>query len=167
MSCEVRTIKIFQKLALSRGATSTLNVAVPVAQPGPERGCRRAIRRDAARPYRAPPDTSVAGLGRMFQRLGRPATVRGRKKPCPGLRAAASLARRWRDQHRAAKARELLGSVYRCFIEGFNRRTCERRGACWRNSIRVDRSIWRALRLAQHCDKRIGRQNGMGESRPI
>ena len=36
------------------------------------------------------------------------------------LRAAASLARRWRDQHRAADARELLGSVYGRFTEGFN-----------------------------------------------
>jgi hypothetical protein len=76
--------------------------------------------RDAARPYRAPPDTSVAGLGPLFQQPGdRPVTVRGRKKPCPGLRTA-SLARRWRDQHRAAEARELLGSVYRRFTEGFN-----------------------------------------------
>ena len=36
------------------------------------------------------------------------------------LRAAASLARWWRDQHRAAEARELLGSVYGRFTEGFN-----------------------------------------------
>jgi len=36
------------------------------------------------------------------------------------LRAAAGLARRWRDQHRAADARELLGSVYGRFTEGFN-----------------------------------------------
>ena len=36
------------------------------------------------------------------------------------LRAAASLARRWRDQHRAAEARELLGSVYGRFTEGFS-----------------------------------------------
>jgi predicted ATPase len=36
------------------------------------------------------------------------------------LRAAASLARLWRDQHRAAEARELLGSAYGRFTEGFN-----------------------------------------------
>ncbi len=35
------------------------------------------------------------------------------------LRAATDLARLWRDQHRAAEARELLGSVYGRFTEGF------------------------------------------------
>jgi predicted ATPase len=35
------------------------------------------------------------------------------------LRAATSLARLWRDQHRIAEARELLGSVYGRFTEGF------------------------------------------------
>jgi predicted ATPase len=34
-------------------------------------------------------------------------------------RAAASLARLWRDQHRVREARELLGSVYARFTEGF------------------------------------------------
>ena len=36
------------------------------------------------------------------------------------LRAATDLARLWRNQHRAAEARELLGSVYGRFTEGFN-----------------------------------------------
>ncbi|TMJ58304.1 MAG: transcriptional regulator [Alphaproteobacteria bacterium] len=35
------------------------------------------------------------------------------------LRAATDLVRLWRDQHRAAEARELLGSVYGRFTEGF------------------------------------------------
>jgi predicted ATPase/DNA-binding winged helix-turn-helix (wHTH) protein len=35
------------------------------------------------------------------------------------LRTASSLARLWRDQHRLAEARELLGSVYGRFTEGF------------------------------------------------
>jgi predicted ATPase/DNA-binding winged helix-turn-helix (wHTH) protein len=35
------------------------------------------------------------------------------------LRTATSLARQWRDQHRVAEARELLGSVYGRFTEGF------------------------------------------------
>jgi predicted ATPase len=35
------------------------------------------------------------------------------------LRAATSLARLWRDQHRAAEARELLGPIYGRFTEGF------------------------------------------------
>jgi predicted ATPase len=35
------------------------------------------------------------------------------------LRTAASLARLWRDRHRVAEARELLGSVYGRFSEGF------------------------------------------------
>lgn len=35
------------------------------------------------------------------------------------LRAATSLARLWRDQHRVAEARELLGSAYGHFTEGF------------------------------------------------
>jgi predicted ATPase len=35
------------------------------------------------------------------------------------LRAATDLARLWRDQHRAAEARALLGSVYCRFTEGF------------------------------------------------
>ena len=35
------------------------------------------------------------------------------------LRTATSLARLWRDQHRAAEARDLLGSVYGRFTEGF------------------------------------------------
>jgi predicted ATPase len=35
------------------------------------------------------------------------------------LRAATSLARLWRDQHRATEARALLGSVYGRFTEGF------------------------------------------------
>src|SRR5580704_11685494 len=35
------------------------------------------------------------------------------------LRAATSLARLWRDQHRVTEARELLGSVYGRFTEGF------------------------------------------------
>jgi predicted ATPase len=35
------------------------------------------------------------------------------------LRAATSLARLWRDQHRVEEARELLGSVYGRFTEGF------------------------------------------------
>ena len=36
------------------------------------------------------------------------------------LRAAISLARFWRDRHRAADARELLEGVYRRFTEGFD-----------------------------------------------
>src|SRR5208282_30376 len=36
------------------------------------------------------------------------------------LRAATSLARLWRHQHRVSEARELLGSVYGRFTEGFN-----------------------------------------------
>jgi predicted ATPase len=35
------------------------------------------------------------------------------------LRTATSLARPWRDQHRVAEARDLLGSVYGRFTEGF------------------------------------------------
>ena len=35
------------------------------------------------------------------------------------LRAATGLARLWKDQHRAAKARELLQAVYDRFTEGF------------------------------------------------
>jgi predicted ATPase len=35
------------------------------------------------------------------------------------LRTASSLARLWRDQHRDGEARELLGSVYGRFTEGF------------------------------------------------
>jgi predicted ATPase len=35
------------------------------------------------------------------------------------LRAATSLARLWRDRHRAAEARELLGPIYARFTEGF------------------------------------------------
>jgi predicted ATPase len=35
------------------------------------------------------------------------------------LRAATSLARLWRDQHRVKEARALLGSVYGRFTEGF------------------------------------------------
>ena len=35
------------------------------------------------------------------------------------LRTASSLARLWRDQHRVEEARELLGSVYARFTEGF------------------------------------------------
>src|ERR1700736_219892 len=36
------------------------------------------------------------------------------------LRAAVGLARLWRDQHRAAEAREILRSVYGRFTEGFD-----------------------------------------------
>jgi predicted ATPase len=36
------------------------------------------------------------------------------------LRAVMSLARFWRDRHRAAEARELLDGVYRRFTEGFD-----------------------------------------------
>lgn len=36
------------------------------------------------------------------------------------LRAATSLARLWRDQNRVAEARELLGSIYGRFTEGFD-----------------------------------------------
>jgi predicted ATPase len=35
------------------------------------------------------------------------------------LRAATSLARLWRDQHRVAQAQKLLGSVFGRFTEGF------------------------------------------------
>jgi len=35
------------------------------------------------------------------------------------LRAATSLARLWRDQHRVAEARELLAPMYGRFTEGF------------------------------------------------
>ena len=35
------------------------------------------------------------------------------------LRAATSLARLWRDQHRVTEARALLGPVYGRFAEGF------------------------------------------------
>jgi predicted ATPase len=35
------------------------------------------------------------------------------------LRAASSLARLWRDQHRVKEARAVLGSVYARFTEGF------------------------------------------------
>jgi predicted ATPase len=35
------------------------------------------------------------------------------------LRAATSLARLWRDQHRVEEARELLARVYARFTEGF------------------------------------------------
>jgi predicted ATPase len=38
---------------------------------------------------------------------------------CWELRAATSLARLWKDRHRAAEARDLLGPVYGCFTEGF------------------------------------------------
>jgi predicted ATPase len=46
------------------------------------------------------------------------------------LRAASDLARLWRDQHRAVEARELLGSVYGRFTEGFETANCDRRRAC-------------------------------------
>jgi predicted ATPase len=36
------------------------------------------------------------------------------------LRAAASLARLWRDQGRCAEARDLLGPIYDWFTEGFD-----------------------------------------------
>jgi len=35
------------------------------------------------------------------------------------LRAATSLARRWREQQRVSQARKLLAPVYRRFTEGF------------------------------------------------
>jgi predicted ATPase len=38
------------------------------------------------------------------------------------LRAAISLARLWRDQGKRAKARDLLGSIYNWFTEGFDTR---------------------------------------------
>jgi predicted ATPase len=38
------------------------------------------------------------------------------------LRAAASLARLWRDQGKRDEARELLGPVYGWFTEGFDTR---------------------------------------------
>jgi predicted ATPase len=36
------------------------------------------------------------------------------------LRAAASLARLWRDQGKRTEARDLLAPIYGCFTEGFD-----------------------------------------------
>src|SRR5271166_6523582 len=56
---------------------------------------------------RDPTDTEAAAEGHLVRSLAWE------------LRAATSLARLWQLQHRVAEARELLGSVYGRFTEGF------------------------------------------------
>jgi predicted ATPase len=64
-----------------------------------------------------PPDAAAAAERHFLEALD---CARSQGALSWELRAAANLARLWRDQHRAAKARELLGSVYGRFTEGFD-----------------------------------------------
>jgi predicted ATPase len=62
------------------------------------------------------PDAAAAAEGHFLQALD----CAGRQQALSWeLRAASSLARLLRDEHRAAEGRERLGSVYRRFTEGF------------------------------------------------
>jgi hypothetical protein len=70
------------------------------------------------------PDAAAAAEGHLLEALDC-ARVQGALSW--ELRAATDLARLWGNQHRAAEARELLGSVYGRFTEGFD--TADLRGA--------------------------------------
>ena len=63
------------------------------------------------------PDAAAAAEGHFLRALD---YARSQGALSWELRASASLARLWRDQDRAAEARELLGSVYGRFTEGFD-----------------------------------------------
>jgi len=62
------------------------------------------------------PDAAVNAEAQFLQALDR---ARRQGALSWELRTATSLARLWRDQHRVAEGRELLGSVYGRFSEGF------------------------------------------------
>jgi predicted ATPase len=61
-------------------------------------------------------DAAAAAEGHFLQALD---CARPQGAVAWELRAATDLARLWGDQHRVAEARELLGSVYGRFTEGF------------------------------------------------
>jgi predicted ATPase/DNA-binding winged helix-turn-helix (wHTH) protein len=63
------------------------------------------------------PGAAAAAQGHFLEALG---CARAQGALSFELRAATDLARLWRNQRRAAEARELLGTVYGCFTEGFN-----------------------------------------------
>ena len=62
------------------------------------------------------PDAGVAAEQHFRRALDR---ARSQDALSWELRAATSLARLWRDQHRIGEAHELLGPVYNRFTEGF------------------------------------------------
>jgi hypothetical protein len=63
------------------------------------------------------PDAAAAAEGHLLEALD---CARAQGALSWGLRAATDLARLYRDQRRAAEARELLGAVYGRFTEGFD-----------------------------------------------
>jgi|SRR5271165_125396 len=65
---------------------------------------------------RDPTDTEAAAEGHLVRSLD---WAHRQQALAWELRAATSLARLWQLQHRVAEARELLGSVYGRFTEGF------------------------------------------------
>ena len=64
------------------------------------------------------PDAAAAAEGSFLEALD---CARAQGALSWELRAATDLARLWRNQHRTAEARELLGSVYRRFTEGLDK----------------------------------------------
>ena len=85
-----------------------------------ETWCKAEVNRTAGEIALISPEPNAAKAEQYFERAL--AIARQQQAKSWELRASMSLARLWRDQGKAQKARELLAPVYGWFTEGFDTR---------------------------------------------
>jgi predicted ATPase len=95
-----------------------------------ERWCEAEVNRIAGEIALLSPEPDVAKAETCFERAL--AVAREQQAKSWELRAAMSMSRLWRDQGKCAEARNLLGSVYGWFTEGFDTRDLKEAKALFR-----------------------------------
>jgi class 3 adenylate cyclase/predicted ATPase len=110
----------YAKVGRSEDAWRCIGDATSTLETTNERWCEADILRIAGEIALAPPERDAAQAESYFSRAL--AVARKQQAKSWELRVATSWARFWRDQGRRAEARDLLGSVYDWFTEGFETR---------------------------------------------
>jgi len=115
LSCLTRA---YAELGQFDDARRCIGEAMTVVATTKERWCEAEVNRIAGEIALQSPEPDVAKAEGYFERAL--AVARGQRARSWELRAAMSMARLWRDQGRRRQARDLLGTVYGGFTEGFD-----------------------------------------------
>ena len=106
------------ELGQFEAAWHCIGEALTAAETTKEKWCEAEIHRTAGEIALMSPEPDAAKAQAHFERAI--AIARAQKAKSWELRAAASLARLWRDQGKRHQARDLLAPVYGWFTEGFD-----------------------------------------------
>jgi predicted ATPase len=106
------------ELGQFEAAWRCIGEAMTAAETTKEKWCEAEIHRTSGEIALMPPEPDAAKAQAHFERAI--AIARAQKAKSWELRAAASLARLWRDQGKRQQARDLLAPVYGWFTEGFD-----------------------------------------------